>query len=331
MAAVGALASGTTRSRLSGDDQVLRFRRSERLVHWALAIPFMVCYTTALILVVVYNPDPTRPFRLIVSWTHRISGMCLFVLPLWTIVRNLHEVDLHLGNIKEVWHWTQDDLKWLFLIGPATMSRKIALPHQGKFNAGEKLNFMSVSATYSLYILTGLGIWFGGVRYACWLVHFSMAAAATPLIVGHILMATVNPDTRPGLTGMISGLVDREWAKHHYHRWYQQHHGHVASAPRPAVRPVSPRLVPPAGPVEPRLQPAAPAANPGSGPAGAPLAVRPLARTDAAVAPVANPEPPARSGRNVAPTHGRSRVLDVSEAEAAFAVADGGVDAAIAS
>ena len=50
-----------------------------------------------------------------------------------------------------------------------------------------------------------------------------LAAIATPLLLGHVFMATVNPDTRPGLRGMITGFVDREWARHHYHLWYVAH------------------------------------------------------------------------------------------------------------
>jgi cytochrome b subunit of formate dehydrogenase len=32
-------------------------------------------------------------------------------------------------------------------------------------------------------------------------------------------MALVNPTTRAALRGMLSGEVDREWARHHYPRW----------------------------------------------------------------------------------------------------------------
>ncbi len=35
--------------------QILRFQRSERLLHWSIAIPFMVCYTTAVILFLFFN------------------------------------------------------------------------------------------------------------------------------------------------------------------------------------------------------------------------------------------------------------------------------------
>ena len=37
-------------------------------------------------------------------------------------------------------------------------------------------------------------------------------------------MAVINPATRKGLEGMITGFVDRQWAKHHYRRWYREHH-----------------------------------------------------------------------------------------------------------
>jgi formate dehydrogenase subunit gamma len=329
MSAVALQLAETKPSMISEHSQILRFRRSERLVHWALAMPFMVCYTTALILVAVYNPNPARPFRAVVSWTHRISGMCLFILPLWTVVRNRHEIDLHLHNIRQVWNWTLDDVKWLLLIGPASVCRKISLPHQGKFNAGEKLNFMSVSSTYSIYILTGLGIWFGGA-YLCWLVHFSLAVMATPLIVGHILMATVNPDTRPGLTGMISGFVDREWAKHHYHRWYQEHYGSkesvrkVADPARPVVQVVRdrPRLEPPVRPIVARPEQPKPAVVNARSTAtkAAPAACPRCGNAEAVARAVAAGTAPA----------GRRPVADNLDPDASFRVGGGGVDAAAA-
>jgi formate dehydrogenase gamma subunit len=230
-------------------------------MHWAVAIPFMVCYATALILVVVYNPNPARPFRHIVSWTHRISGLCLLVLPAWNFAKYWRDASLHLQNLRQVWSWTWDDVRWLCLIGPASVSRKITLPWQGKFNAGEKINFMVLSSTYPIYLCTGLLIWFDTSPYLSWLVHFSLAAAvATPLLLGHIFMATVNPDTRPGLRGMITGFVDREWARHHYHLWYVEHFEAVKSAIRsvPSWRPVN--AVAKDGPRQPGASPKRPGA-----------------------------------------------------------------------
>jgi hypothetical protein len=35
-------------------------------------------------------------------------------------------------------------------------------------------------------------------------------------------MATLNPDTRAALSGMISGMVDRSYVKHHHGSWYKE-------------------------------------------------------------------------------------------------------------
>ncbi len=215
------MGSAIRRKKAAGG-KVLRFRASERRLHWAIAIPFLVCYTTALILVVVYNPDPLRPYRDVVSWTHRISGLCLIVFPLLAVFRSVGDFRVHFYNIKQAWVWIFDDLKWLSLMGLAAIFRRISLPEQGKFNAAQKLNFMMVMSTYPLYIVTGLTMWLTGAALLAWLVHFFMAVVATPFILGHIFMATIPSSTRKGLQGMFSGFVDRQWAKHHHRRWYRE-------------------------------------------------------------------------------------------------------------
>ena len=123
-------------------------------------------------------------------------------------------------------------------MGLSVIDKRVVLPDQGKFNAGEKLNFMFLTASYPLFLLTGFLIWLPGVAFASWILHLSLAALATPLIVGHVFMATVNPDTRVGLQGMITGYVNRHWAQHHYRHWYNEHFGHLHRPPPPEPRPV---------------------------------------------------------------------------------------------
>ncbi len=215
--------TATQTARAKKTQKILRFRKSERTVHWAIAVPFLLCFTTALILVIFYNPDPLRPYRETFSWIHRISGISLIVLPILSIIRSRGDYKIYFYNIRQAWVWTLEDLKWLSMMGLAAVSKRFTLPEQGKFNAAEKINFMTLMSTYPLYILTGLVIWWTDGALLSWLVHFGMAIVATPLIAGHIFMATINPDTRSGLPGMTSGYVDRDWAKHHYTRWYREH------------------------------------------------------------------------------------------------------------
>jgi len=231
-------------------DRILRFSRSERAIHWAVALPFMVSWATALILVVVYNRHPDRPFRDVVSLVHKVSGICLIALPLLAAVWYRRDLSTHLENLRHAWRWSWNDVRWLFLMGPATLSSRIELPHQGKFNAAEKINFMMLTATYPAYIITGLLIWLPSVAIVAWFLHVAMAIAATPLLFGHVFMATVNRDTRVGLSGMISGFVDRAWARHHYRLWYEERHGAGPAAELPpaaeagATIPPDPIVVP---------------------------------------------------------------------------------------
>jgi formate dehydrogenase subunit gamma len=222
--------------------KILRFHRSERHLHWSIAIPFMVCYATALILVVVYNPDPQRPLRAVFSWIHRLSGICLIVLPLWTLLRNRADYRVHIDNIRQAWIWAWNDIKWLALSGLAAISSKVELPEQGKFNAAEKLNFMMVMSTYPAFILTGVLIWLPGIAFYSWMLHFVMALIVTPLLMGHVFMATVNPSTRVGLSGMISGYVERKWARHHYGRWYRENFTEPNGVPDKALKEHGPHI-----------------------------------------------------------------------------------------
>jgi formate dehydrogenase subunit gamma len=145
------------------------------------------------------------------------------VLPILAMWNGRRELGVHWDNIKQAWLWGRDDFKWMALMPLAVLSSKIKLPEQGKFNAAEKVNFMVLMATYPLYILTGLLIWFKTYGLLAWALHFLMALIATPLIFGHMYMAMIDRGGRPGLQGMLSGFVGREWAKHHYPLWYRKH------------------------------------------------------------------------------------------------------------
>jgi formate dehydrogenase subunit gamma len=258
--------------------EILRFEACERHLHWSLAIPFTICYLTALILMVVYNPAPTRPYRLVFAWIHRVSGLCLMLLPPLVLLIHRREFRLHLGNIREALSWGLDELKWLLLMGPAMLSRRIQLPHQGKFNAAEKINFIMVMSTYPLYIATGLTIWLLRPAYVSWMIHIALAMAATPLVLGHVFMATVNPDTRAGLSGMVSGWVSREWARHHYRRWHDEQFGPLGPAVHAAQSAAA-------------LEPATPSPV---------RQILPLRPTSAARPAIARPSAPAQAARECA-------------------------------
>ena len=222
----GGRSGGTTESAARVSREILRFRTSERELHWSIAVPFLVCLLTGIVLKLFFNRlHPQVPVHTALRWIHWISGACLLLLPALSALRHRHDLALYRYNIKRAWSWTLDDLKWLALIGPATLSRKVKLPEQHKFNAGEKLNFMTLTLTYPLLVGTGLFMLMPGMHFITWIAHVAVAILAAPLIFGHIYLAVVNPDTRVGLSGMFTGHVDRDWARHHYAKWYREHYG----------------------------------------------------------------------------------------------------------
>jgi len=211
--------------------KILRFLVSERFMHWSLALPFVLLYASALLMFAFWGEPQPRLIHTVAGWIHRVAGVCLIVFPPLAIIRGRADWRMHVENMREGWIWHREDIRWLILFPKAAADSRIALPEQGKFNAAEKLNFMMVSATYPLYIATGLLIWSQSVAFFPWLAHVIVAVMGMPLIGGHIFMATINPSTRIGLSGMFTGMVDREWAKHHYRSWYRRHfEGHAPAA-----------------------------------------------------------------------------------------------------
>jgi formate dehydrogenase subunit gamma len=207
------------------DHLVLRFHRSERWLHWGLAVPFLVCLTTAAVLVALYNFSPGRPHRDLVSDVHKAGGVALIVLPIVALLGRPSELRVHFYNVRQAWGWTLNDMKWLVLLAASAVTPRVRLPEQGKFNAGEKLNFMAVMTSYPLFILTGILIWLPGANLLAWVAHVTFALAVAPLVIGHVYMALINPGTRKGLSGMVDGYVDREWAREHYREWYRESFG----------------------------------------------------------------------------------------------------------
>lgn len=203
--------------------QIHRFQTGERLLHWALAVPFVLLYASSALLLAFYGEPHPRPFREAFALAHRVFGIMLVTLPPLALLVGAKDWRTHLENMREGWVWEWNDFRWLVLFPKHAMNPKIELPEQGKFNAAEKLNFMMVSTFYPLYIVTGVLVWLPGVAFGPYLAHFAMAVLGLPLVAGHIFMATINPETRIGLSGMLSGWVDRNWAKHHYTRWYREH------------------------------------------------------------------------------------------------------------
>ena len=192
-------------------NRVHRFTISERGVHWLTAAAFFSLLVSGLVV------GRRGTFHTIMYACHLgsagvlVGGVALIVLAgnRRALARTAHE--LHTFDT--------EDRQWL-----ATAHSRILAgapePPAGRFNAGQKVNFVLVCALFAALFITGGDTIIAGTHHNLIFAGHKLATIGVcVLVVGHLYMALVNRGTRPGLRGMLTGEVDREWAQQHYPRW----------------------------------------------------------------------------------------------------------------
>jgi len=205
-------------SSAAGEPTADRFDATERLFHWAFAIPFLLTFLTGLGL---YFPELAKLAgnRELVRDAHRFAGLFTVLLPAVVLLlgdrrnlrRDVHDIDL----------WSRDDRQWF----RAWLWRKIGgrdrLPPQGRFNSGQKFNAVLTAGCLFWLSLTGLMI-FPGIHPPFWLLsnsrnlHDLAWIVLTPAVLGHVFLAAIYKPTRPGLSGIITGRVPLAWLREHH-------------------------------------------------------------------------------------------------------------------
>ena len=188
-----------------------RFSRSERALHWLHAAAFFVLLGSGLFL---YLPRLSelvsrRPLLKAVHIYTAIAWLALLVLVVVLgdrrgLGRTLRELD----------GFDSDDRRWL-------SGRQAP---QGRFNAGQKLNFWLTAAFSFLFAASGFLLWYGErdtrFRFASTiLLHDGLMYVSLVLLVGHLYLAVIHPATRHALRGITLGTVSEEWALEHHRKW----------------------------------------------------------------------------------------------------------------
>jgi formate dehydrogenase subunit gamma len=196
--------------------EIVRHRLFSRLMHWTVALTFVVATLTGL---PIWTP--------VFGWmAHLFGGL--------TVCRILHPwvgLAFVLAALVQFVEWISDMLlepwerDW---IGPRLtryMRYEEDDPRTGKYNGGQKLYFWAVSLGALGLLLSGLLMWFP-TAFPRWLmqlayiVHdFTFICFAVSLVF-HIYLGTA---AEPGTFGsMTRGTVTRPWARLHHPRWYRE-------------------------------------------------------------------------------------------------------------
>ena len=117
------------------EQEIERYRKPTRILHWVHAGAFVILFLTGLILFI-----PPLAILAQDSWTrliHRIAAMVFIVAPLIYIPINWK---VTLKGIKDAFTWGAEDIGWLQAAPRYYMlCDEEAMPPQGHMNTGQKM------------------------------------------------------------------------------------------------------------------------------------------------------------------------------------------------
>jgi formate dehydrogenase subunit gamma len=204
------------------EPRIRRFTLAQRLLHAVLAITFLGMLWTGLCLwsptfAEIMNRSVARPWH---------EGFAVALGVAFVLVLVLRPRDLG-AFAREVDSLDRDDIAWL-RGGPRRLVDHTDAPEQGWLNAGQKLNTALTMGLMVVLTFTGVLLWLApgvpALRFAGTVdVHDVASVLIVVLVCGHLYLAVIHPATRRSLPGMVTGDVDRAWARTHHARWVREH------------------------------------------------------------------------------------------------------------
>ncbi|HSE92390.1 MAG TPA: cytochrome b/b6 domain-containing protein [Methylomirabilota bacterium] len=213
---------------------ILRFTATERTLHWSCAVGYLALLASGLPLMFpalrsfIRDYTPVIGVRLHVACAILWCGATLAVI----LLGNRRRLA---ATCRELTALAPGDLAWMLRfprwIAAGTAERARLDGAVARFNAGQKVNALFTVVTSALLLLTGIALiplergpliaalaGPGGVAPLAW-AHRKLTLLVLLPLATHVLLALVFPPTRPSLTGMVRGSVDRAWAAAHHPRW----------------------------------------------------------------------------------------------------------------
>jgi formate dehydrogenase subunit gamma len=192
-------------------DRVQRFTMSERAVHWLTAFAFFGLLVSGLVV------GRRGIFHdVMYAWHLASAGVLVCGVALIVVAGNRRALG---RTARELGSLHVEDREWLGAI-PARLLEGAPEPPAARFNAGQKVNFVLVCILLAALYVSGVDTIVVGTHHNLIFGGHKVATIALGVLVaGHLYMAVVNRATRHALRGMLTGEVDREWAREHYPRW----------------------------------------------------------------------------------------------------------------
>jgi formate dehydrogenase subunit gamma len=195
-----------------------RYTAGARINHWITA--------TSLVLLAISGMSLFHPSLFFLSYLFGGGDFTRFIHPWIGVVLFFGFSGLFL----RFWRanlWEGVDNTWLARISDVLRDKEDKLPEVGKYNAGQKMVFWSMSALIIVLITSGIVIWdryFSNVfsveqqRFAV-LVHATAAVVAICVWIVHVYAAIW---VRGTISAMTRGRVTGGWAWRHHRKWLRE-------------------------------------------------------------------------------------------------------------
>ena len=211
-----------------GAREVLRFGATERLFHWAVALPFLVLLGSGLALTypavrgLIFGYSAQVGLRL-----HLAAAVFLLLGPPLAIL--LGDRCALRDDARDFVSFGRREGQWLRRMPRWLLGLRTEMPPMGRFNAGQKLHALFIGGATVLLTLTGAILWLGVPSgSAAWRevvalsrrLHTLVTLVVIPPLAAHVFVATLHPRTREALRGILFGTVAAHWAAEHHPAWY---------------------------------------------------------------------------------------------------------------
>ena len=204
--------------------EIQRYRKPTRILHWVHAGAFVLLFLTGLILFI-----PQLGFLAQDSWTrviHRIAAVIFVIIPLWYLLSNWKA---SWKSIKEAFTWGAEDIGWL-QAAPRYyfLNDKKGMPPQGHMNTGQKMWWLIVIVFGTIFVITGAIMWFAKTIAPAavlqWMVfvHDIAFIVTGCMLFVHIYLGVLHPLMTEAWGSMARGKVSAEYAKSHHGKWYEE-------------------------------------------------------------------------------------------------------------
>lgn len=190
--------------------RIIRFDAGARVLHWSHAIVFIWLLITGIWIFLTPKSLLGDP---LIRMVHIYAFIPFIILPAAAYI--FGSVPAR-KDVTELMSWTYDDIRWFL-----DFLKKNRSHVTGKFNGGQKANFIATLFLIAGLLFSGFAVWmksmFGvGFVELNFLVHDFFAVLSLPVLSGHIIFTMYYSES---LRGIIFGVVDEKWAKEHYPDW----------------------------------------------------------------------------------------------------------------